>query len=140
MSNIEKIKAEIKRRIKACETKNGFPAGTICAIRIETYEGLLSFINSLPEEIPPYCKGVKGHPDPPGVSDLEGAAEEYASKTLCDPDDGPSVGLVKDAFIAGWNGGIKSQEKKIADAYEKGKQEGIREVRSWESSPGQGGY
>lgn len=96
--------------------------------------------DSLPEEIPPYCKGAKGHPDPPGVSDLEGAAEEYASKTLCDPDDGPSVGLVKDAFIAGWNGGIKSQEKKIADAYEKGKQEGIREVRSWESSPGQGGY
>ena len=36
--------------------------------------------------------------------------------------------------------GIKSQEKKIADAYEKGKQEGIRIVRSWESSPGQGGY
>lgn len=31
-------------------------------------------------------------------------------------------------------------EKKIADAYEKGKQEGIRVVRSWESSPGQGRY
>lgn len=46
----------------------------------------------------------------------------------------------KNRFIAGAKWGIKSQEKKIADAYEKGKQEGIRVVRSWESSPGQGGY
>ncbi len=50
-----------------------------------------------------FVYGPKGHPDPPGVSDLEGAAEEYASKTLCDPDDGPSVGLVKESFIAGAN-------------------------------------
>lgn len=52
MSNIEKIRQEIERRIKACKTKNGFPAGTICAIRIETYEGLLSFIDTLLEEKP----------------------------------------------------------------------------------------
>lgn len=87
-----------------------------------------------------FVYGPKGDPDPAGTSDLEEAAKEYASKTLCDPDDGPSVGLAKDAFIAGWNGGIKSQEKKIAEAYEKGKQEGIRIARSWESSPGQCGY
>ena len=52
MTEKELIRAEIERRIKAYKTKNGFPAGTICAIRIETYEGLLSFINSLPEEKP----------------------------------------------------------------------------------------
>ena len=53
MSNIkEQIRQEIERRMEAYKTKNGFPAGTICAIRIETYEGLLSFIDSLPEEKP----------------------------------------------------------------------------------------
>ena len=126
MNNIERIKAEIEMRIKAYKTKNGFPAGSICAIRIETYEGLLSFIDSLPE-------------DEPSKDQVE-AADEYVSKTICDPDDGPSTGLAKESFIAGAEWGIKSQEKKIADAYEKGKQEGIRVVRSWESSPGQGGY
>ena len=52
MTEKELIRAEIERRIKAYKTKNGFPAGTVCAIRIETYEGLLSFIDSLPEEKP----------------------------------------------------------------------------------------
>lgn len=32
------------------QTKNGFPAGSICAIRIEAYERLLAFIDSVPEE------------------------------------------------------------------------------------------
>lgn len=50
MSNIDKIRQEIERRIKSCMTKNGFPAGTISAFRIETYERLLAFIDSLPEE------------------------------------------------------------------------------------------
>lgn len=50
MTKVQAIKAEIERRIKSCKTKNGFPAGTISAIRIETYEGLLAFIGSLPEE------------------------------------------------------------------------------------------
>lgn len=50
MTKVQAIKAEIERRIKSCKTKNGFPAGTISAIRIETYEGLLAFIDSLPEE------------------------------------------------------------------------------------------
>lgn len=52
MDKIEKIKAEIERLIEMNKTKNGFPAGTMCAVRIETYENLLSFINSLPEEQP----------------------------------------------------------------------------------------
>ena len=66
MSNIEKIRQEIERRIQSYKTKNGFPAGTISAIKIETYEGLLAFIDSLPEEKP--------------SEDLEEAAEEYADK------------------------------------------------------------
>lgn len=70
---------------------------------IDKVNEVIDYINSQPEGFPPYQTGFKGHPDPPGVSDLEGAAEEYASKTLCDPDDGPSVGLAKDAFIAGAN-------------------------------------
>lgn len=50
MTNIKKIRQEIERLIMINKTKNGFPAGTICAIRIEVYEKLLSFIDSLPEE------------------------------------------------------------------------------------------
>ena len=80
---------------------------------IDKVNEVIDYINSRPEEIPPYCKGVKGHPDPAGVSDLEGAAEEYASKTLCDPDDGPSTGLAKDAFIAGAN---YQRLKRLAEA------------------------
>lgn len=52
MSNIEKIRQEIERRKKVYLTKNGFPKGTFGAIKIETYEGLLAFIDSLPEEEP----------------------------------------------------------------------------------------
>lgn len=48
-----------------------------------------------------FVYGATGDPDPAGTSDLEEAAKEYASKTLCDPDDGPSVGTVIDAFVAG---------------------------------------
>lgn len=48
-----------------------------------------------------FVYGPKGDPDPAGTSDLEEAAKEYASNTLCDPDDGPSVGLAKNAFTAG---------------------------------------
>ena len=47
MTNIEKIRQEIERLIMINKTKHGFPAGTICAIRIEVYEKLLSFIDSL---------------------------------------------------------------------------------------------
>lgn len=68
MSNIEKIRQEIERRKKVYLTKNGFPTGTFEAIKIETYEGLLAFINSLPDEKP--------------SEDLEEAAKEYATDTL----------------------------------------------------------
>ena len=51
MSNIKELmRQEIERRKKVYLTKNGFPKGTFGAIKIETYEGLLAFIDSLPEE------------------------------------------------------------------------------------------
>lgn len=50
MTKVQAIKAEIERRKKVYLTKNGFPKGTFGAIKIETYEGLLAFLDSLPEE------------------------------------------------------------------------------------------
>jgi hypothetical protein len=49
MSIKDQIRAEIERLIRMNQTKNGFPAGTNCAIRIESYEHLISFLDSLPE-------------------------------------------------------------------------------------------
>ena len=46
----EKIRAEIERLIEINKTKNGFPAGINCAIRIEAYETLLPFLDTLEEE------------------------------------------------------------------------------------------
>lgn len=90
MSNIEKIRQEIERRKKVYLTKNGFPKGTFGAIKIETYEGLLSFIDSLPEEKP--------------SNDLEEAAARYERENR--ESILSSVDIV-DAFIAGaeWQGG-----------------------------------
>jgi len=53
------------------------------------------------EKFPPYVTGFKGHPDPAGTSGLEEAAEKYIQGSMCDLDDGPTVGLAKEAFIAG---------------------------------------
>ena len=50
MEAIDKVRAEVERLIKLNKTKNGFPAGTLCAYRIEAYEKLLSFIDTLSEE------------------------------------------------------------------------------------------
>jgi len=50
MDKIEKIITEIKRLIEMNKTKNGFPAGLLCAVRIEAYEKLLAFIEKLKEE------------------------------------------------------------------------------------------
>lgn len=49
MTTIEKIRAEIERRREANMTKNGFPAGTLCAVRIEAYDELLAFLDTLQE-------------------------------------------------------------------------------------------
>lgn len=46
----ETICAEIKRLIEINKTKRGFPAGTYCAIRIDAYEHLLNFIDTIPEQ------------------------------------------------------------------------------------------
>lgn len=40
----EGICKDIERLIQVNKTKNGFPAGTLCAVRIEAYEALLSLI------------------------------------------------------------------------------------------------
>lgn len=97
MSDIEKIKAEIERRIE-----NYWSDGDVDSVVVSgELEELIDFINSLPEEFPPYCTGVKGDPDPAGISDLEEAADKYIQGSLCDLDDGPTVGLAKEAFIAG---------------------------------------
>ena len=63
MTQKELIRQEIERRKKVYLTKNGFPKGTFGAIKIETYEGLLAFIDSLPDEtckdslqVPETCK------------------------------------------------------------------------------------
>lgn len=41
-----------------------------------------------------FAYGSTGDPDPAGTSDLEEAAKEYADKTICEVDDGPSVRTV----------------------------------------------
>ena len=130
MTDKEKIRAEIESRIEMYRNTEH----RIDPNRIDEDECLLAFIDSLSEE-----------PD----KSLDEAAEEYtegydtfaewtehygAFETVND------IPLIKKAFIAGAEWAMHYQEKKIADAYEKGKQEGIRVVRSWESSPGQCGY
>lgn len=49
---IEKIRAEVERLIAMNKTRNGFPAGTMCAVRIEVYENRLSFLDTLESENP----------------------------------------------------------------------------------------
>ena len=49
MDKIYYVKSEIQRLIEMNKTKNGFPAGVHCAIRIEAYERLLEFINNIIE-------------------------------------------------------------------------------------------
>lgn len=84
MDKIEKIRAEIERLIGINKTKNGFPAGTLCAVRIEAYEKLLSFLDTLGEE-----------PD----RDLEEAARQYGY--TCSADWPGQVPAARDGFIAG---------------------------------------
>lgn len=87
MTNIEKIRQEVERRKKVYLTKNGFPKGTFGAIKIETYEGLLAFIDSLPEEKPSYVTdspGDPGNPGEPGISDLEEAIKPDFSGCVLD--------------------------------------------------------
>lgn len=46
----ETIRSEIERLIEMNKTKRGFPAGTYCAIRIDAYEHLLAFLDTIPEQ------------------------------------------------------------------------------------------
>lgn len=65
----EIIKAEIERMIDSCKTKNGFPAGTYSAIRIETLERVLAFIDSMQETDAPVF---------PSEQEVQKASEQYA--------------------------------------------------------------
>lgn len=109
-SEDERIRKELKEAFEAYDiesTWNGIPIRSIFAWLEKQKEQNLIMANSpqlkeqKQEKFPPYVTGFKGDPDPAGTSDLEEAAEKYASKTLCDPDDGPSTGLAKESFIAG---------------------------------------
>ena len=98
-----KLKAEIERLIKINKTKHGYPAGTLCAVRIEAYEKLLSFIGALSEE-----------------PDKEKAAHNYAWEKQehhidFDGDEYLDYGPRYDAFIAGaeWK-----EEQMMGDAVE----------------------
>lgn len=50
MTNIEKIRQEIERRMKVYRKKSDFRDEAFGAAKIGTYRGLLEFIDSLPEE------------------------------------------------------------------------------------------
>lgn len=65
------IRAEIEKRIKACQTKNGFPAGSICAIRIETYQELLSGLEPVEKEIMKNSLSASVWESSHGFKDLE---------------------------------------------------------------------
>ena len=110
MSNIEKIRQEIERRRDIAAGIFEENSDTYYQGKAVAYHGLLSFIDSLPEEFPPYCTGAMGEPDDPGTSDLEElekAAEERARKIY--PYEGGTKGLIcetsipifKAGFIAG---------------------------------------
>ena len=71
MNIIETIRAEIERRREANMTKNGFPAGTLCAVRIEAYDELLAFLGTLQEPNPSKSVGLEG---------LDEAAERLADE------------------------------------------------------------
>lgn len=165
MNTIEKIRAEIERLYNdKSYSEDRWDMGYDCAC-----EDILSFLDTLEEEhladerkmIEPEKKEGRTDCSPQGEvpndslatqsyekipKDLEEAAVDIADELLAKPKDyilsakADYWNGAHDGIIAGAKWGIKSQEKKIADAYEKGKQEGIRVVRSWESSPGQGGY
>lgn len=93
MTDKEQIRAEIERRIEINKTKAGFPAGVYCAIRIEAYEQLLDFLDTLEEPVS-------------DCHDLEEATEgEWIWATT--PPEKPGkykVQLRYDTYSAIWNG------------------------------------
>ena len=84
MTQIEKIKAEIERRIKALEKTfpNIYYEGEVCGLK-----RLLSFIESMEKELPAIhpcevCKiGIKSSADEP--QGLDEASEEYSERETC---------------------------------------------------------
>lgn len=101
---IQAIKAEIERLIAMNKTRNGFPAGTMCAVRIEAYEKLLSFLSTLEEE--------------PVQNDLEEAADNHICEVV---DSAGHPGWdwetqdIKDAFKAGAEWQKEQDDKELSD-------------------------
>ena len=48
---ISRIRLEIKRMISAHKTKNGFPKGSFCAVRIEAYNEVLDLLDTFKEPV-----------------------------------------------------------------------------------------
>ena len=95
MTDKEKIRAEIERLKQYAESSkmewidDGYNQNAFAEdCRISSFDKLLSFIDSLPEE--PSC--------PKESDDLEEAAEEYALNYVCA---GPYNSIGKDGFMAG---------------------------------------
>ena len=88
---ISRIRLEIKRMISAHKTKNGFPKGSFCAVRIEAYNEVLDLLDTFKE---------------PVSEDLEEVAEgEWIWATT--PPEKPGkykVQLRYDTYSAIWNG------------------------------------
>lgn len=80
MDTLGKIRAEIERLIEMNKTKRGFPAGTICAVRIEAYEKLLSFLDSLEDDRDTiFWKGMQYAYDQLMKEAVDGTVHHYSS-------------------------------------------------------------
>lgn len=135
------------------QTKNGFPAGTACAIRIEAYERLLAFLDTLPDKpVEKTCKTcgfyenncpfIRGKfiPYPnkvckdytfstlkaeqePVSEDLEEAADEYSGD--------PNTGFIDMTAYRAFKAGAEWMKKQIpmpedTVIFQKGVEEGKR--------------
>ena len=103
MSDKQKIRTEVERRIKSLETNIGYGIGVDS--QIDAYESLLSFIDSLPEEKLSNVERIGKDYEEWSVSeDLEEAAVE-AFKKIVDSD--------KNNFLEIFNAGAKWQRKSL---------------------------
>ena len=103
MSEKEKIRAEVERRIKSLESNIGYGIGVDS--QIDAYESLLSFIDTLPEEKLSNVERIGKDCKEWSVSeDLEEAAVE-AFKKIVDSD--------KNNFLEIFNAGAKWQKDKM---------------------------
>jgi len=124
MDKVERIKAEVERRLSDCGYAMGSENSPIIAkILYESYRSLLLFINSLEEE--------------PVSNDLEEAATKYARKQLSNPDY-PTYNdeyEMECAFEAGAQWQQQKTDRDMTEAlrteYEKGRHDVIEKTLKW---------